>query len=55
MDYIIVYIHTSITETFFFEYVGRRATRIYFAGDREETLLLRPRGPHHDSTHNTST
>ena len=50
-----VHIHTSIYQRLC-EVVGRRASDSnIIAGDREETLLLRPRGPHHEYSHNTST
>ena len=56
MDYIIVYIYTLVFTRGFCEVVGRRASDSnIIAGDREETLLLRPRGPHHEYSHNTST
>ena len=56
MDYTIVYIYTLVLSQRLCEVVGRRASDSnIIAGDREETLLLRPRGPHHEYSHNTST
>ena len=49
-----VHIHTSIYQRLC-DVVGRRVSDSIIAGDREETLLLRPRGPHHGYSHNTST
>jgi len=52
----IVYIYILVFTRGFCEVVGRRASDSnIIAGDREETLLLRPRGPHHEYSHNTST
>ena len=49
MDYIIVYIYTLVLSQRLCEVVGRRASDSnIIAGDREETLLLRPRGPYHE-------